>query len=61
MRDHDDLTQRLLGDISSDSLDLMAPLTRRRQEWVDRLTEPVTWGWLLPILGALLLLLLFVR
>lgn len=61
MRDHDDLTQRLLGDISSDSLDLMTPLTRRRQEWFDRLSEPVTWGWLLAILAALLGLLLIVR
>ena len=60
MQDHEDLTQRILGDISPDPLDLLAPAPRR-QEWLEKLREPVSWGWLLVILGALLLLIILLR
>jgi len=58
MRDHEDLTQRLLGDISPDPLDLLAPPVPRQKEWLERLREPVTWGWFLGVLTVFLALVL---
>ena len=61
MQDHEDLTQRLLGDISPDPLDLTGAAEPRRYEFLEKLKEPVSWGWLLAILTALFTLLLIVR
>lgn len=58
MQDHEDLTQRLLGDISPDPLDLLGGPAPRRYELLEKLREPVSWGWLLVILAALLVLVL---
>ena len=58
MQDREDLTQRLLGDIGPDPLDLLAPQTPRQQEWLERMREPVTWGWFLAFLGLMALAIL---
>ena len=60
MQDHEDLTQRLLGDISPDPLDLTSAPASRRFELLEKLKEPVSLGWLLVILAAFLGLVLII-